>query len=61
METTDIKQRKWIGHVIKGNSLVKLAIEGRLEKKKPEGRPRTKIIEKTYERQQLWKFKSYCS
>lgn len=43
METIDIREKKWIGHVIKGNSLVNHAMEGRLEGKKPRGRPRTNL------------------
>jgi hypothetical protein len=42
---TVIKRKKhWIGHVLRGN-LLKLVIEGRMEGKKPGGRPRMGLID----------------
>jgi hypothetical protein len=35
----------WIGHVVRGNSLLKLVLEGRMVGKKPKGRPRMGMID----------------
>jgi len=33
-------QRKWIGHMFRGDSLLRTAIEGKMEGEKIRGRPR---------------------
>jgi hypothetical protein len=33
-------ENEWIGHIVRGNSLLKLVLEGRMVGKKPRGRPR---------------------
>ena len=36
-----VKRKKaWIGHVVRGDGLLKLVIEGRMEDKRSMGRPR---------------------
>ena len=39
------REKNWIGHVVRGNSLLKLVIEGRILGKKPRGRPRMGMID----------------
>src|SRR5580698_1937762 len=46
MKRTIIKRKKdWIGHVVRGDSLLKRVLEGRMEGKKPSGRPRMGMID----------------
>jgi len=41
-----IKRKKdWIGHVVRGDNLLKRVLEGRMEGKKPRGRPRMGMID----------------
>jgi len=39
------RKGKWLGHIIRGESLVKDVIEGRIPGRKPRGRPRTMILD----------------
>jgi hypothetical protein len=39
------RKKNWIGHIVRGNSLLKLVIEGRMEGKKRRGRPRMGMID----------------
>src|SRR6476661_9380931 len=39
------RKQNWIGHVVKGTDLMKLVLEGRMEGKKPRGRPRMDMID----------------
>jgi hypothetical protein len=39
------RKKNWIGHVVRGNSLLKLVLEGRMVGKKPRGRPRMGMID----------------
>jgi hypothetical protein len=43
------RKKNWIGHVVRGNSLLKLVIEGRMVSKKPRGRPRLGTIDELKE------------
>ena len=38
------RQKRWIGHVLRGDSLLKLAIEGRYIGKPKRGRKRTMLL-----------------
>ena len=40
-----LKRKNWIGHVVRGERLLKQVIEGRMEGNKPRGRPRIRIID----------------
>ena len=40
IETIRSRQRKWLGYVMRGDSLLKATIEGRMERKKTRGRLR---------------------
>jgi len=39
------RKKKWIGHVLRGDGLLKEAIEGRMEGSKPRGRPRLGMLD----------------
>ena len=46
------RKKNWIGHVVRGDGLVKLVLEGRMEGKRPRRRPRmgmiNELLAKTY-------------
>src|SRR6476619_4728755 len=39
------RKKNWIGHVVKGDGLMKLVLEGRMEEKRPNRRPRMSMID----------------
>ena len=39
------RRKNWIGHVVRGDGLMKLVLEGRIELKRPRGRPRMGMID----------------
>src|SRR6476469_2973978 len=39
------RKKNWIGHVVKGDGLMKLVLEGRMEGKRPRERPRMGMID----------------
>ena len=39
------RQRKWLGHIMRGDSLLRTIIEGRMEGKKTRGRPRIMLLD----------------
>jgi hypothetical protein len=39
------RKKNWMGHVIRGDRLLKLVIEGRMLGKKPRGKPRMGMID----------------
>src|SRR5438034_11383836 len=39
------RKKSWIGHVLRGNGLLKEGIEGRMEGSKPRGRPRLGMLD----------------
>ena len=45
METIVKRKKNWIGHVLRGEGLLKDAIEGRMEGKPPRGRKRIGMID----------------
>jgi len=44
MDIIRTKQKNWIGHILRGNSLQREIIEGRMEGKRGRGRPRQKLM-----------------
>ena len=45
METIRRRQRNWIGHIMRSDTIVRDIIEGRMEGKKTRGRPRTMLLD----------------
>ena len=39
------KKKNWIGHVVRGDRLMKLVLEGKMEEKRSRGRPRMDMID----------------
>ena len=39
------KQKNWIGHVLRGDPLLRTVLEGRMKGKKVPGRPRTMMLD----------------
>src|SRR6476469_7623102 len=39
------RSKNWIGHVVRGDGLMKLVLEGRMEGNRPRGRPRMGMID----------------
>ena len=39
------RQRKWIGHTLRGDSLLRTIIEGKMEGRKTRGRPRQMLLD----------------
>jgi len=50
--TTLVRRKKnWIGHMLKGDGLLREVMEGRMEGKRPQGRRRIGILEELYEKE----------
>src|SRR5580692_7727433 len=45
MKTIIKRKKDWIGHVVRGDNLLKRVLERRMEGKKPQGRPRMGMID----------------
>src|SRR5437870_7412619 len=45
VETIVRRNKNWIGHVVRGDGLLKLVLEGRMENKRVRGRPRVGMID----------------
>ena len=45
IETIRSRQKKWMGHVLRGDTIVRDIIEGRMEGKKTRGRPRKMLLD----------------
>jgi len=45
MESLRKRQKNWIGHVLRHDSLLQKVIEGRFQGKKTPGRPRTMLLD----------------
>ena len=39
------RKKNWIGHVVRGEGLLNVVLEGRMEGKRPRGRPRMGMID----------------
>ena len=50
MKTICQRKKKWIGHVLRGDGLLKDVLEGRMLGKKRRGRPRAKMIDDLMEK-----------
>ena len=45
IDTIRKRQKSWLGHILRGDSLLRTVIEGRMIGKKVAGRPRMKMID----------------
>ena len=45
MRTIKTRQKKWIGHTLRGESLLKTVIEGKMLGKRSRGRPRQMMLD----------------
>ena len=45
MKTIGERQRKWIGHTLQGESLLRMVIEGKMEGKRTRGRSRQMMLD----------------
>jgi len=45
MDIIRTRQKNWIGHILRGNSLQREIMEGRMEEKRGRGRPRQKLMD----------------
>lgn len=45
VETVVKRKKNWIGHIVRGDGLLKHVLEGRMEGKRPRGRPRMGMID----------------
>jgi len=45
MQVIKQRQAKWIGHVLRHDCLLKTALEGKMEGKRPRGKPRRKMLD----------------
>src|SRR6218665_1564443 len=45
MDIIRTRQKNWIGHILRGNSLQREIMEGRMEGKRGRGRPRQKLMD----------------
>ena len=43
------RKRNWIGHILRGDGLMKLVLMGRLEGKRMRGRPRMRMVDDAVE------------
>src|ERR1051325_1310566 len=47
--TIEKRKKNWIGYIVRGNSLLKLVLEGRMEGKRPRGRQRIGMVDELKE------------
>ena len=45
IDTITERKKRWIGHVLRGEGLLKEVIEGKMEGKRPRGRPRIGMLD----------------
>ena len=57
LKTIRERQRKWIGHIMRGDSLLRDIFEGRMEGRRKRGRPRTMLLDWTMEKNGYSKMK----
>jgi len=56
MDIIRTRQKNWIGHILRDNSLQREIMEGRMEGKRRRGRPRQKLMDLLME-DRYWKLK----
>jgi len=45
MDIIRTRQKNWIGHILRGNSLQREIVEGRMERKRGRGSPRQNLVD----------------
>ena len=45
MDTVRSRQKRWLGHILRHDSLLRIKLEGQIEGKKAYGRPRTMMLD----------------
>ena len=45
MDTLRSRQKRWLGHILRHNSLLRITLEGRIQEKKGCGRARTMFLD----------------
>ena len=45
MDTLISRQKRWLGHILRHDSLLRITLEGRIKGKKGCGRPRTMFLD----------------
>ena len=46
MNAIRVRQRNWIGDILRGNSLLRTALEGKMEGKRTRGKPRIEMLDR---------------
>ena len=44
MDTVRSRQKRWLGHILRHDSLLRITLEGQIQGKKAYGRPRTMLL-----------------
>jgi len=45
MDTVRSRQKRWLGHTLRHDSLLRITLEGQIQGKKAYGRPRTMLLD----------------
>ena len=45
MDTVRSRQKRWLGHILRHDSLLRITLEGQTQEKKAYGRPRTMFLD----------------
>ena len=45
MDTIRSRQKTWLGHILRHDSLLRITLEGQIQEKKAYGRPRTMLLD----------------
>jgi len=45
MDTVRSRQNRWLGHILRHDSLLRITLEGQIQGKKACGRPRTMLVD----------------
>ena len=45
MDTVRSRQKRWLGHILRHDSLLRITLEGHIQGKKAYGRPRTMLLD----------------
>ena len=51
-QVIELRQANWIGHVLRHDCLLKTVLEGKIERKRPRGKPRRKMLDLLMEQEE---------